>query len=254
MSKMYGYARVSAKHQNEDRQSFAMMKVGIPEKNIFVDKQSGKDFERTQYQKMLTKLRRNDVLFIKSIDRLGRNYNEIIEQWGRLTKEMGVDIVVIDLPLLDTRCGRDLIGTFISDVVLQILSFVAENERTNILQRQREGIEVAKLRGVRFGRPERSLPANFKEVVEMWNRGYMTASEAARICAIPLATFRNRALKTLRRGDRPERLIARPNDEYLLSVIQAIAIEGFSPSNLSLFRKIGDESVNPDNKNAKTNK
>ena len=199
MAKTYGYARVSAKRQNEDRQSFAMLKIGIPEKNIFVDKQSGKNFDRTQYQIMLTKLRRNDVLYVKSIDRLGRNYREIIEQWGRLTKEIGVDIVVIDLPLLDTRRGKDLLGTFISDVVLQILSFVAENERINILQRQREGIEVARLRGVRFGRPERQLPENFKEIVEMWRQGYLTGAEAARICSAPLGTFRNRAFKLMGR-------------------------------------------------------
>ena len=155
MKKKYAYIRVSTKEQNEDRQLLAMKELEIPEKCIFIDKQSGKDFERPFYRKMIKKLKKDDILFIKSIDRLGRNYAEILEQWRILTKEIGIDIVVLDMPLLDTRRGKDLMGTFLSDIVLQILSFVAENERENIRQRQAEGIAAAKARGVRFGRPPR---------------------------------------------------------------------------------------------------
>ena len=155
--KSYGYIRVSSRDQNEDRQLIALTEVGVPQKNIYLDKQSGKDFNRPQYKKLLRKLKKDDLLFIKSIDRLGRNYVEILEQWRILTKEKGVDIVVLDMPLLDTRRGKDLMGTFLSDIVLQVLSFVAENERVNIRQRQAEGIAAAKARGVRFGRPRRAL-------------------------------------------------------------------------------------------------
>ena len=155
MKQKYAYIRVSTKEQNEDRQLLAMKELEIPEKCIFIDKQSGKDFERPFYRKMIKKLKKDDILFIKSIDRLGRNYAEILEQWRILTKEIGIDIVVLDMPLLDTRRGKDLMGTFLSDIVLQILSFVAENERENIRQRQAEGIAAAKARGVRFGRPPR---------------------------------------------------------------------------------------------------
>ena len=150
---IYGYIRVSSRDQNEDRQLIALREINVPEKNIFTDKQSGKDFDRPQYKKLLKKLKKDDLLYIKSIDRLGRNYEEIQNQWRTLTKEKGVDICVIDMPLLDTRRGKDLMGTFLSDIVLQVLSFVAENERTNIHQRQAEGISAAKKRGVRFGRP-----------------------------------------------------------------------------------------------------
>ena len=150
-SKIYGYVRVSSREQNEDRQRIALHDAGVPSHHIYHDKQSGKDFERPQYQKLLRKLRRDDVLVVKSIDRLGRNYAEILDQWRLLTKERGVDIVVLDMPLLDTRRGKDLIGTFLVDIVLQVLSFVAENERNNIRQRQAEGIAAAKARGVRFG-------------------------------------------------------------------------------------------------------
>lgn len=150
---VYGYARVSTREQKEDRQMIALTEHSVDEKNIFVDKQSGKDFNRPHYRKMLRKLKRGDLLYIKSIDRLGRNYEEIQEQWRFLTKEKGVDLYVIDMPLLDTRWGKDLVGTFVSDIVLQVLSFVAENERTNIRQRQAEGIAAAKAKGVRFGRP-----------------------------------------------------------------------------------------------------
>ena len=152
MGNIFGYIRVSSRDQNEDRQLIALKELAIPEKNIFIDKQSGKDFKRPQYRKMIRRVRKDDLLYIKSIDRLGRNYAEILEQWRILTKDKGIDIVVLDMPLLDTRRGKDLMGTFLSDIVLQVLSFVAENERTNIRQRQAEGIAAAKARGVRFGR------------------------------------------------------------------------------------------------------
>ncbi len=158
MSKVYGYVRVSSTDQNEGRQMIAMTNRYVPKVNIYVDKQSGKDFNRPMYRKLVRRLKPNDLLYIKSIDRLGRNYEEIITQWRILTKEKKVDIVVIDMPLLDTRTGKDLMGTFIADLVLQLLSFISENERKTIKQRQREGIEAAKQRGVRFGRPEKPLP------------------------------------------------------------------------------------------------
>ena len=151
MGAVYGYVRVSTREQNEDRQIMALNERKVPKKNIYIDKQSGKDFERPMYHRMLKKLRRDDLIYVKSIDRLGRNYEEILEQWRILTKEKKVDIVVLDMELLDTRRGKDLMGTFLSDIVLQVLSFVAQNERENIRQRQREGIEAAKLRGVRLG-------------------------------------------------------------------------------------------------------
>ncbi len=165
---IYGYIRVSSKDQNEDRQVLALRGMSVPEKNLYADRQSGKDFERPQYKRMLRKMKKDDLLYIKSIDRLGRNYGEILEQWRILTKEKGIDIVVLDMPLLDTRRGKDLMGTFLSDIVLQVLSFVAENERNNIRQRQAEGIAAAKARGVRFGRPPRPLAANFYEVHKDW--------------------------------------------------------------------------------------
>lgn len=148
----YGYIRVSSRDQNEDRQRVALREAGVAEKDLFLDKQSGKDFERPQYKNLLHRLKKDDLLYVKSIDRLGRNYKEILEQWQFITKEKGVDIVVLDMPLLDTRRGKDLMGTFLADIVLQVLSFVAENERDNIRQRQAEGIAAAKARGVRFGR------------------------------------------------------------------------------------------------------
>ena len=166
MEKVYGYARVSSTDQNEHRQLITLQAAGVLEESIFVDKQSGKDFERPQYRRMLRKMKKDDVLYIKSIDRLGRNYEEKQNQWRVLTKEKGVDICVIDMPLLDTRRGKDLVGTFLSDIVLQVLSFVAENERVNIRQRQAEGIAAAKARGVRFGRPPAPLPSNFHEVYQ----------------------------------------------------------------------------------------
>ena len=171
MSKtVYGYIRVSTKEQNEDRQMIALREVGVPERNIYMDKQSGKDFNRPQYKKLLRRIKKDDLLYIKSIDRLGRNYEEILQQWRYLTKGKGIDIVVLDMPLLDTRRGKDLMGTFLSDIVLQVLSFVAENERTNIRQRQAEGIAAAKARGVRFGRPEKEIPADFEEIVAAWEQ------------------------------------------------------------------------------------
>lgn len=192
-NRIYGYVRVSTKEQNEDRQMIALREIGVPEENIYLDKQSGKDFERPQYKRLIRKMKKDELLYIKSIDRLGRNYEEILEQWRVLTKEKGIDIVVLDMPLLDTRRGKDLVGTFLSDIVLQVLSFVAENERTNIRQRQAEGIAAAKARGVKFGRPAKPLPPCFSQVYQMWTRGEITGSEAARVCGMPLATFRYRA-------------------------------------------------------------
>ena len=190
---IYGYIRVSTREQNEDRQVIALHEVGVPEKNIYMDKQSGKDFNRLQYKKLLRKMKKDDLLCIKSIDRLGRNYNEIQEQWRILTKEKAVDIVVLDMPLLDTRRGKDLMGTFLSDIVLQVLSFVAENERVNIRQRQAEGIAAAKARGVRFGRVPKPLPPNFHTVYQRWKHGEITGTAAAKECKMPLSTFRYRA-------------------------------------------------------------
>lgn len=191
----YGYARVSSMDQNEDRQLVAIREKGIPEPLIYIDKQSGKDFERPQYKKLVEKLKSGDLLYIQSIDRLGRNYEEIQAQWHLLTKEMGVDIVVLDMPLLDTRRGKDLMGTFLSDIVLQVLSFVAENERTNIRQRQAEGIAAAKARGVRFGRPPRPLPDNFQDAYQHWKQGIITCTAAAKECSLPPSTFRYHAAR-----------------------------------------------------------
>lgn len=193
MGDLYGYIRVSTREQNEDRQVLALKGLAIPEKNLFLDKQSGKDFARPQYRKMVRKLKKDDLLYVKSIDRLGRNYDEILEQWRILTKEKGVDIVVLDMPLLDTRRGKDLMGTFLSDIVLQVLSFVAENERTNIRHRQAEGIAAAKERGVRFGRPPKPLPENFHHAYQKWKNGKITGTTAAKLCGMPLSTFRYRA-------------------------------------------------------------
>lgn len=193
MVKTYGYIRVSTREQNEARQLTALREVEIPARNIFLDKQSGKDFNRPNYQKLLRKLKKDDLLYVKSIDRLGRNYEEIQAQWRLLTKEKGVDIVVLDMPLLDTRRGKDLMGTFLSDIVLQVLSFVAENERVNIRQRQAEGIAAAKAKGVRFGRPPQPLPENFPSVYQRWKAGAITGTAAAAECGLPLSTFRYRA-------------------------------------------------------------
>ncbi len=191
--KVYGYIRVSAKDQNEDRQLIALHEMGLEDRNIFADKQSGKDFDRPQYKKLVRKLKKDDQLFIKSIDRLGRNYEEIQDQWRILTKDKGVDICVLDMPLLDTRRGKDLVGTFLSDIVLQVLSFVAENERTTIRQRQAEGIAAAKARGISFGRPTKPLPENFRHCYQRWKNGEITGTAAAKECGMPLSTFRYRA-------------------------------------------------------------
>ncbi len=191
----YGYIRVSTKEQNEDRQLIALHELNIPEKNIFMDKQSGKDFERPQYKKLVRRLKKDDLLYIKSIDRLGRNYGEILEQWRILTKEKGIDIVVLDMPLLDTRRGKDLMGTFLSDIVLQVLSFVAENERMNIKQRQAEGIAAAKAKGIKFGRPSLPLPDNFYEVHKAWRNKKITLKQAAEACNMPVGTFYGKARK-----------------------------------------------------------
>lgn len=196
---IYGYIRVSTREQNEDRQLVALQNLNIPAGQIYMDKQSGKDFNRPMYRKLLRRLKKGDLLYIKSIDRLGRNYEEILTQWRVLTKEKQVDIVVLDMPLLDTRRGKDLMGTFLSDIVLQILSFVAENERSNIRQRQAEGIAAAKARGVRFGRPPLPLPDNFPEVYQRWKAGELTGTAAAKACGMPLSTFRYRAAQYQKR-------------------------------------------------------
>ena len=186
---VYGYIRVSTNDQNTARQFAALEKWEIPKRNLYVDKQSGKDFNRPAYKKLLRKLKEGDLLYIKSIDRLGRNYEEIQEQWRILTKEKKIDIVVLDMSLLDTRNGKDLLGTFISDVVLQILSFVAQNERENIRIRQAEGIAAAKANGVKFGRPELPLPENFHEVHKAWREKKLTLKQAAEACGMKESTF-----------------------------------------------------------------
>lgn len=188
----YGYARVSSTDQNELRQLLALRARNIPEENIFIDKQSGRDFIRPQYVELVLRLREGDLLYIMSIDRLGRNYEEIQEQWRFLTKEIGIDIVVIDMPLLDTRQGKDLMGTFIADLVLQILSFVAQSERENIKKRQAEGIAAAMERGVRFGRPEKPLPDDFPQLVYRWEIGALPFGELIRRCGMSEATFYRR--------------------------------------------------------------
>ena len=195
MQKTYGYVRVSSLDQNEDRQLLALARVNIPRKNIYIDKQSGKDFNRPRYRQLVKKLRPGDLLYVLSIDRLGRNYEEIQNEWRILTKELGIDICVIDMPLLDTRQGKDLMGTFIADLVLQILSFVAQSERENIRKRQAEGIAAAKQRGVQFGRPPIPLPENFGAVHSAWRDKKMTLQQAAKACEMPVGTFYAKARK-----------------------------------------------------------
>ena len=189
----YGYIRVSTKDQNTARQFIAMGKLDIPKKNLYIDKQSGKDFDRPAYKRLMKKLREGDLLYIKSIDRLGRNYEEIQKQWRILTKEKKIDIVVLDMSLLDTRNGKDLLGTFISDVVLQILSFVAQNERENIKVRQAEGIAAAMAEGVKFGRPQSALPPDFGDIVRQWQQKLLSPQAAADLCGISQATFYRKA-------------------------------------------------------------
>ncbi len=199
MNKSYGYARVSSADQKEDRQLLALRQIGVAEQNIFIDKQSGKDFQRPKYKKLLQRAKRGDVLYVLSIDRLGRNYNEILEQWRILTKEKGIDICVLDMPLLDTRKGKDLMGAFIAELVLQILSFVAQNERESIRKRQAEGIAAARLRGVTFGRPKIIPPGNFEATVRLWESGQIAFDEALRRTQMKQATFyrRLRAYRSL---------------------------------------------------------
>ena len=193
MGNVYGYVRVSSKDQNEDRQVITMREMQVPEENIYIDKQSGKDFNRPQYKKLLRRVNPDDLIYIKSIDRLGRNYTEILDQWKVITKDKQVDLYVIDMPILDTRREKNLLGTFISDLVLALLSYVAENERNNIRQRQAEGIAAAKARGVHFGRRPNPLPENFYEVYQKWKMKKISVSEAAKQCGMPQTTFFDRA-------------------------------------------------------------
>ncbi len=192
MTNIYGYVRVSSTDQNEDRQLIALSEKNIPQRNIYIDKQSGKDFERPEYKRLVKRLKPGDLLYILSIDRLGRNYEEIQRQWRVLTKDIGVDICVIDMPLLDTRNGKDLMGTFIADLVLQILSFVAQSERENIKKRQAEGIAAAKAKGVKFGRPEKSVPDDFPRLIREWEKNKLSFSELLEHCNMSEATFYRR--------------------------------------------------------------
>ena len=188
-NQVYGYIRVSSKDQHEDRQRIAMREVGVPDENVYMDKQSGKDFNRPNYQRMLRKIKSGDSLYVKSIDRLGRNYDEILEQWRIITKEKNVDVVVLDMPLLDTRQGHDLTGTLIADIVLQLLSYVAQTEREFIHRRQAEGIAAAKARGVRFGRRAYERPAEFTQLCEEWLAGHMSSRTAASRLNVSHQTF-----------------------------------------------------------------
>lgn len=187
----YGYIRVSSLDQNEERQVIALSQYNVPQKNLFIDKKSGKDFNRPAYRRLVRKIKKGDLILVKSIDRLGRNYDEIIEQWRRITKEIGADIRVLDMPLLDTTYQKDFLGTFISDLVLQVMSFTAQNERDNIRQRQAEGIAAAKARGVYWGGVEKQLPENFDELYDRWQSGEMNSTQLARLCGMsPSALFR----------------------------------------------------------------
>lgn len=188
----YGYVRVSSVDQNEARQMLEMRQLGLKPQNIYIDKQSGKDFNRPSYIKLLKKLKKGDLLYVKSIDRLGRDYREIQDQWRILTKEKEIDIAVIDMPLLDTRTYKDLMGTFIADLVLQVLSFVSERERENIRKRQEEGIKAAKMRGVEFGRPVIDVPDNFPALVKQWKSGHITPECIAKKCNMSVSTFYRR--------------------------------------------------------------
>lgn len=201
--KTYGYIRVSSTDQNEDRQLIAMNELSIPKTQLFIDKQSGKNFNRPAYQRLIKKLKSGDLLYILSIDRLGRNYEEIQNQWRIFIKDKGVDIAVIDMPLLDTRNGKDLMGTFIADLVLQILSFVAQNERENIRKRQAQGIAAAKAKGIHLGRPVCAVPDNFEELVKQWSKKQLCLDEILNICKMSEATFYRRL--------REARLLAKKN-------------------------------------------
>lgn len=206
MRNTYGYIRVSTKEQNEDRQLIAMEERKIPLKNCYIDKQSGKDFNRPAYKKLLKKLKKGDLLIVKSIDRLGRNYKDIMEQWRIITKEKGADIKIIDMPLLDTTNCKDLLGTFISDIVLQLLSFVSENERDNIRKRQAEGIAAAKARGVRWGGKYKPMPENFALLFEQWSRKEIKIDEFAHQCGVSQSTLFKR-IKEYRQS-----LLSQPNN------------------------------------------
>lgn len=192
MGNVYGYVRVSSIDQNEDRQLIVMDENNVPKGNIYIDKQSGKDFERPQYKRLVKRLKHGDLLYILSIDRLGRNYEDIQKQWRMLTKEIGIDICVIDMPLLDTRKGKDLMGTFIADLVLQILSFVAQSERESIKKRQAQGIAAAKAKGVKFGRPEIPLPDSFDKIIKEWDKGKLSTVDALKLCDMSESTFYRR--------------------------------------------------------------
>lgn len=208
MRKTYGYVRVSSRDQNEARQYLELLDFGIEEKNIYMDKLSGKDFNRPSYHRLVyKKIKPGDLLVIKSIDRLGRNYNEILQEWKYITKEKNVDIKILDMPLLDTDQNKDLIGTLIGDIVLQLLSFVAENERVNIHQRQAEGIRAAKLRGVRFGRPEIPLPDDFEDILEHWQGGSLAAKDAIKISGLKYSTFYKKARVLKEKKDQKEERI-----------------------------------------------
>lgn len=191
-SNVYGYIRVSTREQNIERQMISLQEAGVNKENIYIDKQSGKNFQRPEYMKMISVVKEGDLIIVKSIDRLGRNYQEIMEQWGIITKEKKVDIRILDMPLLDTTKTKDLLGTFISDVVLQLLSFVAENERDNIRQRQAEGIAAAKARGVRFGKPAIPMPDNFPELYKQWEADNLTINELASLCNMGRSTMYKR--------------------------------------------------------------
>ena len=188
--KIFGYVRVSSAEQNEERQIQAMQQMAVPAKCIFTDKISGKDFVRPQYRRMLRKLKRGDLLYITSIDRLGRNYEEILKQWTHLTQNLGIDICVIEMPLLDTRIGKDLIGTFLTDQVLRLLSFVAQNERENIRRRQAQGIEAARKRGVRFGRPKKMMTPEMQTAILNWQNKKITCKEASELCGVCTVTIK----------------------------------------------------------------
>ena len=193
MGNIYGYVRVSSRDQNEDRQIITMREMNVPEANIYIDKQSGKDFNRPQYKKLLRRAKADDLIYIKSIDRLGRNYTEILDQWKIITKDKGIDLCVMDMPLLDTRREKNLLGTFISDLVLALLSYVAENERDNIRRRQAEGIAAARARGVRFGRRPMPVPDEFAGVYTEWSAGKITLTDAAKRCGMARSTFYDKA-------------------------------------------------------------
>lgn len=207
MANIYGYVRVSSTDQNEDRQLLAMQSRDVPKRNIYTDKQSGKDFNRPQYRNLLKRLKRGDLLYVLSIDRLGRNYEDILAQWRVLTKDIGIDICILDMPLLDTRNGKDLMGTFIADLVLQILSFVAQNERENIRKRQAQGIAAAKAKGVKFGRPEIAVPEDFGQIVKAWERGQTPLPAVLKQCGMSEATFyrRLREHRLLAQQDKKEK-------------------------------------------------